>query len=41
VMLRNPETVVAQRLAVLRERDRVADGGAVRAIDDGDRLVED
>ena len=41
VVLRNPETVVAQRLAVLRERNRVANGDTVRAVDDGDRLVED
>jgi hypothetical protein len=41
VMLGQPEAVVAQRLAVLRQRDGVADGGAVRAADYGDGLVED
>ena len=40
VVLGHPEAVVAQRLAVLGERDRVADRHPVRASDDGDRLVE-
>ena len=40
VMLGHPEAVVAQRLAVLGERDRVADRLAVRTAGDGDRLVE-
>jgi len=41
VMLGQPEAVVAQRLAVLRQRNGVADGGAVRSANYGDGLVED
>ena len=39
-MLRDPEAVVAQRLAMLREGHGVADGLALGAARDGDRLVE-
>jgi hypothetical protein len=41
VMLRDPKAVIAECLTVLRERDRVTDRVDVRAIYDGDRLVED
>jgi hypothetical protein len=41
VVLGDPEAVVAQLLAILRERDGVPDRLAVRAIEDGDRLVKD
>ena len=40
VVLGDPEAVVTQRLAVLGERNGVADRVAVWAADDGDRLVE-
>jgi hypothetical protein len=40
VVLGHPEAVIAQRLAVLRERDGVADGVAVRPVDDRNRLIE-
>ena len=40
VVLGDPEAVVAQRLAMPGERDRIADRHPVRASDDGDRLVE-
>ena len=40
VVLGDPEAVVTQRLAVLGERNGVADRIAVWAADDGDRLVE-
>ena len=40
VMLGDPEAVVAQPLAMLREGHGVADGLALGAARDGDRLVE-
>jgi hypothetical protein len=40
VMLGDPEALVTQRLAMLRERYGVADGLPVRAAGDGDRLIE-
>ena len=39
-MLGHPEAVIAQRLAVLRERNGVTDRLAVRAAHNGDRLIE-
>ena len=41
VVLRHPEALVAQRLAVLGERHGVADRLVVRSAGDGNRLVED
>jgi hypothetical protein len=40
VVLRDPEPLVAQRFGVLRERDGIANGLAMRAVGDGDRLIE-
>ena len=41
MVLRHPEALVTQRLAVFGERHRVADGLVVWAAGDGDRLIED
>ena len=41
VMLRHPEALVAQRLAMLGERHGVADRLVLRPAGDGDRLVQD
>ena len=40
VVLADPEAVIAERLAVRRQRDRVADGGVLAAAGGRDRLVE-
>jgi hypothetical protein len=40
VMLGQPEAMIAQRLAMLRHGDRVADRLAVRPVDERDGLIE-
>ena len=39
-MLAHPEAFIAQRFAMLRDLDRVANGAVLRRADDGGRLVE-